>query len=85
MTVILQTASADVNKDGNTLLHTVALLGYTERVRLLLAVPGIDVNKADEDGWTPLDIALKNGHTECARLIKAAGGTKRSFWRKLFG
>lgn len=57
--------------------------GNSELLSLLITA-GADVNKADKDGWTPLDGARKNGHTECARLIKAAGGTKRSFWERFF-
>ena len=31
--------------------------GHTEVVELLLNTPGIDVNAADEHGWTPLYMA----------------------------
>lgn len=54
-------------------LSSYARQGFTECVRLLLAAPGIDVNKA-ANGVTPLDCATGEGHTECARLIRAAGG-----------
>jgi ankyrin repeat protein len=44
-----------------------------DMVELLLAQPGIDVNREDEEGYTPLDYAEENGHTECAYLLRAAG------------
>ena len=45
-------------------------------VRLLLAAPGIDINKASSLGFTPLNWAEIKGHTECARLIREAGGRR---------
>ncbi len=39
----------------------------------LLIDAGADVNKADELGKTPLYWATLNGHTECAKLLRAAG------------
>jgi hypothetical protein len=43
-------------------------------VKLLLAAPGIDVNTAISNGLTPLKLALDKNNTECAELIRAAGG-----------
>ena len=45
-----------------------------EKLRQLLTTPGINVNKADEDGWTPLSWAAKDGHSECVELLLAAPG-----------
>ena len=76
----LITAGADVNaadNDGWTPLHWAAYKGHVECVRLLLAAPGIDVNKADKNkkyGWTPLIWAVVKGHVECVRLLLAAPG-----------
>ncbi len=51
----------------------VAAVRQTEGPVLLLAVPGIDLHKADKDGITPLSRAAYNGHTECVKLLIAAG------------
>lgn len=48
--------------------------GNTEHVTLLLASPGIDVNKEDETGASPLRHATWNGHEECVKLLLAAAG-----------
>lgn len=56
--------------------------GHPEIVKLLLAVPGIDVNKECKDWYiseddrssTPLERAAENGHTEVVRLLLAIPG-----------
>ena len=56
--------------------------GHLEIVKLLLAVPGIDVNKECKDWYiseddrssTPLERAAENGHTEVVRLLLAIPG-----------
>ena len=40
----------------------------------LLPMPGINVNAKDKNGKTPLQLAEEQGHTECAELLRAAGG-----------
>ena len=40
---------------------------------MLLAAPGIDVNKADIDGTTPLVAARIGGKAKVARMLEAAG------------
>ena len=45
-------------------------------MKLLLSAPGIDVNKANKRGETPLSMAINNGHKECAKLLIAAGATE---------
>lgn len=46
----------------------------TEHVTLLLASPGIDVNKEDETGASPLHCVAYEGHSECVKLLLAAAG-----------
>ena len=45
-----------------------------EELRRLLALAGIDVNAVNEDGYTPLLLALEQQSTECVRLLLAAPG-----------
>lgn len=71
-------SGTDVNKEdlnGETPLYWAARYGLTECVRLLLAAPGIDVNKeGGKYDMTPLCAAAKNGHTECVRLLLTTPG-----------
>ena len=39
----------------------------------LLIEAGADLDKANNDGWTPLWIASQNGHLEVVRLLVEAG------------
>lgn len=74
---LLITAGADVNAAngfGWTPLIWAAFFDRYECVKILLSVPGIDVNKSRENGETALQIAEQERHTECARLIREAGG-----------
>ena len=43
-------------------------------VSLLLGVPGIDVNRADKDGQTPLHWASSRGHLKVATALLGAPG-----------
>ena len=49
-------------EDGWTPLHIACLNGDLEVVKTLLSMDEIDVNRADKDGVTPLDIAKKYKH-----------------------
>ena len=55
------------------------LVGHPEIVKLLLAVPGIDVNEDD-----PLGRAASIGHTEVVKLLLAAPGIDVNESRALF-
>ena len=56
-----------------TPLHEAAEQGNLEEVELLLNREGTDVNAANENGYTPLMLAAKNGHTAIVELLKARG------------
>jgi ankyrin repeat protein len=43
-------------------------------VKLLLSAPAVDVNKANQNGWTPLNAAASKGHAECVKLLLSAPG-----------
>ena len=63
------------DEGGYTAIMQAASSGHTEVVRVLLAVPGIDLNMADEDcGWSALMRASWQGHTEVVRVFVAQRG-----------
>ena len=46
------------------------MIGDTEKVKTLFStVPGIDVNKSDSNGWTPLHRACENAHLDIIELL----------------
>ena len=55
---------------SNSLLNS-ANKGNTNRVKALLSTPGVDVNKADRNGNTPLLLACGRGHVGVVRLLLA--------------
>ncbi|KAL9109989.1 MAG: hypothetical protein Q9187_008105 [Circinaria calcarea] len=62
MRLLLQ-KGADINKtncNGCTALHIVSARGNSEGVKLLLSQHGIDPNSQDEDGNTPLSLAMRD-------------------------
>lgn len=60
-----------------TALHICGISGRVEAARILLDA-GADVNSRSLKGFTPLDIANRNGHTELAALLVARGGVPGS-------
>ncbi len=54
-------------------IHEAVRVGNIANLSLLITA-GANVNKADEDGRTPLSCAACYGHTECVRLLLAAPG-----------
>ena len=71
-------AGTDVNVKGGfadgTPLHYVAAYSGHKEIAGLLIDKGADVNAKDEDGGTPLDVAISFNRTEIADLIRVIGG-----------
>lgn len=61
------------NADGETLLIVAARLGHAKVVENLCAE--IDVEEADNDGWTALLNASHEGHAECVSILLKAGAS----------
>ncbi|KAM3501987.1 hypothetical protein MY10362_005166 [Beauveria mimosiformis] len=62
---------AHANYTRETAFHRAAKDGDTDEVKKLLNNPGIDPNKADESGMTPLHHAVEHGHSAVVELLVA--------------
>ena len=60
-------------RSGMTPLHAAARKGLKEVVELLIH-EGADLNAKDEDGGTPLDVAIQFKELETADLLRKHGG-----------
>ena len=56
-----------------TALHICGIQGRVKEAEVLLRA-GADVNARSLKGYTPLDIAIENQHTELAALLRLRGG-----------
>lgn len=54
--------------NGETLLHIAAARGYMKVINLLLE-QGADIEKRDNDGWTPLHAAVYGQHTNAIQIL----------------
>ena len=73
---LLIDAGADINipdKYQQTALHMAADLGYDDIVDALIKRPDVNLNVRNEDGNTPLDVAVMSGMEQCAQLLIDAG------------
>ena len=58
---------------GRSILFETARAGHIECVKILLSA-GADINTKDPYyGDSPLDVAIRHGHTEVAQILKEAG------------
>ena len=55
--------------EGGNIFHFIAESGNLDELKYALQFP-IDINKADNRGCTPLDLALYKGNTEVADYLK---------------
>ena len=62
----------EANRQGITLLHLCCFANSVKCVRLLLTL-GARVNRADDDGWTPLHAAAAGGHVDVIHVLVAGG------------
>lgn len=61
--------SVEQNQDGNTMLHLASQNGFHSTANLLLHY-GIDISPKNNDGKTPLDIAIETKDAEMKQLLK---------------
>ncbi|KAH3849266.1 hypothetical protein DPMN_091662 [Dreissena polymorpha] len=57
------------NSKGESKLMRACIRNDIEKVRELLATPGVDVNATDHAGWTALHEAAFHGHVDCIREL----------------
>ena len=63
-------------RDGFSVLHAAAAAGSVEIVKLAIR-KGAAVDATDDRGRTPLDVALRNGHEEVARILQGHEAIQR--------
>lgn len=70
---------------GRTALHYAAAEGHTAIVSELLAQPTVNPSLRSGDGYTALEMALKNARTGCISLLMkaGAGGKIAEDWQRL--
>jgi ankyrin repeat protein len=78
MLLLVQDANAPnvQSAAGWTPLIAVTSAGDENAARTLLSLPGIDVNRPENDGWTPLMFAANNNRVEITRMLLLAGANR---------
>ena len=74
-TIVTLLASLALSHAGE--LHEVARVCDAERMRLLLS-RGPSLDEADENGMTPLHIAIESRKRECVALLLKAGADRKA-------
>lgn len=77
--MLINQYNADVNfrlKDGRTLLHTAADLNPDERITVMLLAAGCDANVINEDGRSPLDLAIMRRKHSIAQVLEKASNPR---------
>ena len=69
-------SSSEINTkfDGDTPIVLAVERNNIEIVKILLKIPGIDVNLADDDGETPIMLAIYGCNVEIVKLLLAVPG-----------
>lgn len=68
---------ADLSKrgdDGSSALLLAACSGNVDLVKYVLSFCANDINECNEDGFTPLDMALHYNKVEVVRMLESHGG-----------
>lgn len=81
--LLLLKAGADKNQvlaNGDNLLHYAIRLKQYELVDPLTKA-GVAINKSNNEGWTPLDLAQYQGATQTAAQLTRLGGKNGAGWR----
>jgi len=63
----------EVNRAHYTIAHVAALSNSVECMKLILKLPGVDVNAKLPNGQTPIFMAAMSDSAECAKLLLDAG------------
>lgn len=76
-----KSVSDDSSQSGIPFLHQVVLDGDLELLGKLIQ-SGSDVNVCDDEGWPPLNTAIRHGKSECAALLLKHGAGDFFFQRQ---
>ncbi|KAD6795064.1 hypothetical protein E3N88_05960 [Mikania micrantha] len=64
--------------NGSTALHVAVCEGSIEMVKFLLT-QGADIDKTDDHGWTPRDLADQQGHHDIRKLFLSVKSTDKDY------